>query len=930
MMKAIQTMAGIAFAAVFSTLFLSVALAAPEGLQKRTIQKTLPPEIAQQLRGKPAATFQLADQPVGAGTVILGDDFEGAFPGSWDVFDNDGAVNGEVFWAQTTFRANSGSQSVYGAGGGANAVGEGGPYAHNMDSWMVYGPFDLSDASSASWSFNLWLDSLDQDFIWFLTSTDGANFGGSGFTGFSNGWFLHTVDLGGESLIGEPQVWIAFIFDSDGANSAEGAYIDDVLLEKEIGAITADLALQAIDVGDGVYGPASPIQIQTEVQNVGDSASPAWTISYYMSLDTTITNADIYLGSLTGLPSLSPAESTRFTANGQLPDVIDNNDYFIGAIIDTADADLSNNTNHDATAITVTTDPDIGVRPNDITIEKQAETPGENVAGITTGQTAVLPKAEVLPDLLALAEDKGSVGVIIGFDMAFTPEGHLNAAGRQSQRAAIQREQARLAANMQGLKFTEKVRYEFIPYMALRVDNNALRALVNNPDIRSIEEDRLAVPMMASSNVVIGSSLAWAGGFDGAGQAVAVLDTGVFTSHPYFTTGGSRVIAEACYSTGQAGVSNSLCPGGVASSTDPGSGINCPLSLPGCDHGTHVSGSVMGNDGAGPNYGVARGANLIAMQVFSEFTTDSNCGAGQAPCVASYSSDQLQALQRVQALSASHDIAAINLSLGGGIFSDQVSCDTANSSYKAAIDSLASLGIATVIAAGNNGWTDSTSSPGCISTAITVGATTDADQVAGFSNIASFIDFLAPGTSITSSVPGGIGVKQGTSMSTPHVAGAWAVLKQFSPAASVGAVQRALEASATLVDDERAGGNVTGMRRINVDLALDQLGQAPDSFDIFNNGFGPLNVTSMAPDQAAPWLSLNAAAPFTVLPGQVKVVSIIVDFDSAPSGTTNLRIVIESNDPDESPYPDGVDLTVINTADDVLHADGFENIIPLP
>jgi len=102
-MKAIQTMAGIAFAAVFSTLFLSVALAAPEGLQKRTIQKTLPPEIAQQLRGKPAATFQLADQPVGAGTVILGDDFEGAFPGSWDVFDNDGAVNGEVFWAKRRF-----------------------------------------------------------------------------------------------------------------------------------------------------------------------------------------------------------------------------------------------------------------------------------------------------------------------------------------------------------------------------------------------------------------------------------------------------------------------------------------------------------------------------------------------------------------------------------------------------------------------------------------------------------------------------------------------------------------------------------------------------------------------------------------------------------------------------------------------------------
>lgn len=90
---------------------------------------------------------------------------------------------------------------------------------------------------------------------------------------------------------------------------------------------------------------------------------------------------------------------------------------------------------------------------------------------------------------------------------------------------------------------------------------------------------------------------------------------------------------------------------------------------------------------------------------------------------------------------------------------------------KAAIDNLRAAGIATVIASGNSGYRDRISVPGCISSAISVGATDNADNVPSFSNIAPFIDLLAPGVYINAAVPNGQGVKSGTSMATPHVAG---------------------------------------------------------------------------------------------------------------------------------------------------------------
>ena len=93
---------------------------------------------------------------------------------------------------------------------------------------------------------------------------------------------------------------------------------------------------------------------------------------------------------------------------------------------------------------------------------------------------------------------------------------------------------------------------------------------------------------------------------------------------------------------------------------------------------------------------------------------------------------------------------------------------------KASIDNLKAAGMATVAATGNKKYRGFIEHPACISSAVSVGATDDSDKVAAFSNSASFLTFFAPGVDITSSVPGDQYISyEGTSMATPHVAGAW-------------------------------------------------------------------------------------------------------------------------------------------------------------
>lgn len=405
-------------------------------------------------------------------------------------------------------------------------------------------------------------------------------------------------------------------------------------------------------------------------------------------------------------------------------------------------------------------------------------------------------------------------------DGVFRPEAEMtgNAVGRQ--RAAIVSQQQAALTRVRAASAARARLFEVVPYIALEVDEDEFLGLLSAPEVDRVEEDVVLAPLLGQSVPLIGGDGSGTfAGHSGAGMTVAVLDTGVETSHAFF---GGRVVSEACYSTTGAS-SQSVCPGGVASSTNPGSGANCSASVTGCDHGTHVAGIAAGQ-GAGL-YGVAKDASIVAIQVFSRFNSSSSCGSLVAPCALSYTSDLMSGLQRVLALKDTYDIAAVNVSIGGGVYAAQ--CDAANSALKSVIDSLRAAGIATIIAAGNNGASTGISAPACISTAVSVGSTTKADAVASYSNSVSFVQLLAPGSSIQASLPGGsYGFKSGTSMAAPHVAGAWAVARSKKPTATVDEILMAFKSTGVSVLDSRNGVRVP---RIDVTAALSQLSSQPST-----------------------------------------------------------------------------------------------------
>jgi hypothetical protein len=197
------------------------------------------------------------------------------------------------------------------------------------------------------------------------------------------------------------------------------------------------------------------------------------------------------------------------------------------------------------------------------------------------------------------------------------------------------------------------------------------------------------------------------------------------------------------------------------------------------------------------------------------------------------------------------------MSLGGGDpFTSTASCDAAHGARKDAIDLLRSVGIATVVASGNNGFVDALTAPACISSAISVGSTTKTDEVSGFSNAAPFLSLLAPGGSITSSIPGGgFATFSGTSMAAPHVAGAWAVLKSRLPSATVDQILDALRSTGQPIVDS---GNGLTFPRIQVDRAVSALAAFSPHVTL-DAPMAGAQVASGAPFAVAGW-AIDAAA----------------------------------------------------------------------
>ena len=287
------------------------------------------------------------------------------------------------------------------------------------------------------------------------------------------------------------------------------------------------------------------------------------------------------------------------------------------------------------------------------------------------------------------------------------------------------------------------------------LDASALERLAKDPSVESIEQDRIVVLQGDQVNPPWGldrvdqrsrtRNSRYSYTNTGTGVTAYVIDTGILASHIDF---GGRV--GAGYTVYSDGRGTTDCNG----------------------HGTHVAGTI-----GGSTYGIAKAVSLIPIRVLSCSGSGSISGviAGINWAISDH---------------ASGTPAVANMSLGGAY----------SASLNSAVANATADGIVFAVAAGNNNRLACSYSPASAPTAITVGAIGGSDDRASFTNYGLCVDVFAPGVSIMSAAITSSSASRmlsGTSMASPHVAGAAALLLQSDPTATPAQIAALIVNSAT-------------------------------------------------------------------------------------------------------------------------------------
>lgn len=293
-----------------------------------------------------------------------------------------------------------------------------------------------------------------------------------------------------------------------------------------------------------------------------------------------------------------------------------------------------------------------------------------------------------------------------------------------------------------------------------RAKITALRCPAESTSASDLPEDIRVFALDTRANKQIRADLVQNSGNNGAGRKIVVLDSGIDYNHPELSSS---------YLGGKDFVNNDFDP-----KDDNG-------------HGTHVAGIITADGLSATAKGVAPSAGIIAGKVLDE------SGAG-------FFSDVIEGIywaidgeDGIYGTEDDFNADAISMSLGTGApYLYKSFCDNVYPALTNAIKYAWERGTLAVIASGNSG-SAGVSLPGCISYSTTVGAVDFKDKIASFSGRGKSVDIVAPGVGIYSTwLNGAYASASGTSMATPMISGAIALIKAQHPEWSTGKVEDAL------------------------------------------------------------------------------------------------------------------------------------------